>query len=201
MKQTKKITYTAVATAIAVIGLAVSAFIPIFLISTLIAALCFFIAFQCGIPHGLMSIAATLIVTFFITGGLVVVSTSFIFAAMLAAPYSILAHFIKRLDYSKRKSALIRSGIIIIFFNIIFAVIVFALGQFIAEFLFGIDLEQVLELLWGIATGYIILAVLGTILMIFYDYTVILAARILNKHLRFWQEQKSVDRNKDVYEE
>jgi len=143
-----------------------------------------------------MAIAVTLTLSFFITGGLVIVATSFIFAAFLAAPYSILAHFIKKLDYTKKKSALMRAGIVAVFFNAVFAIIVFVMGRFIGEFLFGIELDRMMNILGGVATGYIILAVLGTVIMIFYDFSFIFAAKVLNKHLRFWKEKNDEEDKK-----
>ena len=202
MRQTKKLTYTAVSTAIAVIALTISAFTPVLLIPVLIVALCFFIAFQCSIVHGFLAVAATLTLAFFIAGGSVLTPT-FIFASILASPYAIIAHFIKRLDYSKKKPALIRASIAIVFFNIMFALIVFIISQFLGEFLFNADLNFIFNRLGGIVWGYLILAVLGTALMIFYDITFILAARVLNKHLRFWvervdkKEEENTEENSD----
>ncbi|MCL2556651.1 MAG: hypothetical protein FWE03_06545 [Firmicutes bacterium] len=187
MSQTKKLTYTAIATSIAVISLAISVSLSIQLIPILLAALCFYIAFECSIIHGFLSIAATLTLTFFIAGGLIAV---FIFAAFLAAPYSILAFSIKKITYSAKKTILIRLGIIIVFFNIMFALIVFAMQSFMGDFLFGISLEHIFNLLDGIIIGYIVLAILGTLLMIFYDISFIVIIKTLNKHLRFLNDQK-----------
>ena len=71
-----------------------------------------------------------------------------------------------------------------------FALIVFAMQSFMGDFLFGISLEHIFNLLDGIIIGYIVLAILGTLLMIFYDISFIVIIKTLNKHLRFLNDQK-----------
>ena len=72
-----------------------------------------------------------------------------------------------------------------------FAIIVFLFRAFLGEFLFGVSLDTVFDRLGSMLVGYIVLAALGTLLMIFYDITFVLAAAQVKKHLKIDTNQPS----------
>ena|GEM_PF-1953857 len=200
MRNSRKITYAATSAAIAVICMAVSVFFPVVALAPLmVSALCLYIAFECGIFYGFAAAAVSLLTSFLWFGG-VALNISFLFAAFVAVPYALTAVFIKKLDYSKPKKGLLRAGIIAVFFNIAFAVIVWVFTALWSEFLFGADLGVVFDRAGGAAAGYIVLAVLGTVFMIAYDYAFLLVVKMLNQRLRFLSSPKKNTDDAEPYD-
>jgi len=166
---------------------------PVFALAPLmVAALCFYIAFECGIPYGFVSAATALLTSFFLFSG-AVINITFLFAAFIAVPYAFMAVFLKRLDYSKLKKAVLRAVSAAALFNGLFAVIVWVFTNLWAEFLFGADLTVIFDRLGGAAAGYIILAAAGTIFIVVYDYMFLLAVRLINQRIRFLPPPKKAE--------
>jgi len=153
----RKIAYSATLTAISVIAVIVSRFLPITLSALLVCCACYFFAFfVCGFGYGILTIIASLLTAFFVSG----VSTVLIFAGLVFAPYSIIAFFMKKVYYYK-EGALIRGVVCTAFANIVFAILYFLLQKFIS---------YDLSLLSNKVGGYAVVAILVSVFAIVTDY-------------------------------
>lgn len=124
----KKIAYSATFTAVSVVAIVASRYLPITITALLACSVCYFLCLKrCGIGYGLLCIVASLVVSFVLGG----VGTVFLLDAVLFAPYSLLAFLMKKLPYFGKK-AMIRAGIIVIFANIVFALIYYLLASHIS---------------------------------------------------------------------
>lgn len=186
----KRITTTAVCVALAVICIVLSAYLPLKITTLLVAAVCFFIAFCGGFVYGLLAIAASLLIAFFAAG----INTTFIFTALIFAPYSIFAFALKKLLYNSPKNIALRAALTAVLFNAAFALTVFVFGKYITDYSLG----AVFGAFGGGATAYIIVALIGTVIAVVYDYAFTAAAYILNKRLHFIKEKTNKAEGNDV---
>jgi len=129
-------------------------------------------------------------------GGATVFHPIFLFNLFIAAPFALLASFIKKLDYVGAKNSLIRASISVVFFNVFFAIIVFAFGPFLTDFLFSVSLEQIYESLNGVVFGYIIMAFVGTAVFVFFDFSFVFFYKTLDKRFKFLRIDKGKGVNK-----
>ncbi len=117
--KSRKITYTAVCVAIAVISVLLSQFTPARIVPLILCSLAFYIALtRCGIIYGAISIIAGVSICFFISG----VTATFLFLIIVFAPYSLLAFFMRKLSYSVTAQLLLRLAISAVFFAVAFVV-------------------------------------------------------------------------------
>ena len=73
---TRRITYSAVCTAIAVTVILISHFSPMRIVPLILASLAFYIAFvRCGALYGIVTVAVSVLICFFVSG----INTTFLF--------------------------------------------------------------------------------------------------------------------------
>ncbi len=126
---TRKITYSAVCVAIALVVILVSRFTPARIVPLIIAALSFYIAFvSSGAVYGIITIAVSVTLCFFITG----LGTTFLFLCIVFAPFSIVAYLLRKLNYKIMWQAIVRLAVNAAFFCLAFVVMVL-LADFIAD--------------------------------------------------------------------
>lgn len=178
-KSTRRITYAAVCAALAAICIIAAKFLPLKFTPLMFASVCFFVALQCGFGFGLISMAAAMLISFFLGGiDLPVLLTGFLFA-----PYSIIAYFMQKLSYKKPLSAVLRIVIVAALINAALAAIVFGFFDIPGTFLFGVELSAVFkesQMPWI----YIVVAAAGTVLAVGYDVMFVMAWNVINKRLK-----------------
>ena len=77
---TRRITYSAVCTAIAVTVILISHFSPMRIVPLILASLAFYIAFvRCGALYGIVTVAVSVLICFFVSG----INTTFLFLSSL----------------------------------------------------------------------------------------------------------------------
>ena len=120
VSSTKKITVSAVATALASVCIILTNFVPLRVTLLMFAAGCFYLVFdKAGIVYGLITIAASILISFFTKP----FSSAFFLTCLVFAPYSLIAYFIRKLYYTRVKTALIRLAVMIVFANLAFGAI------------------------------------------------------------------------------
>lgn len=166
----RKIAYSATFTAVSVVAIVASRYLPVTLTALLVCSVCYFLCLiRCGIGYGLLCITASLVASFILGG----VGTVFLLDAVIFAPYSLLAYFIKKLRYLG-KTAVIRAGIIVIFANIVFALTYYLLASHIS-YNFSVMGERF---------GYAVLAVMVSGFALVTDYLFFQATEYFLKRFR-----------------
>ncbi|MDR0426253.1 MAG: hypothetical protein LBH24_03685 [Clostridiales bacterium] len=104
---TRKITYSAVFTAIACIFMALSHLTPATVTMLVIPALCFYLALKkCGVGYGLVTVGISLLTAAAIDG--FVPCASLLIAALVFVPYSLVAFLLQKLSYRVWWQGLVR---------------------------------------------------------------------------------------------
>ena len=156
---TKKITVSAVATALASVCIILTNFIPLRITLLMFAAGCFFVAFdKAGIVFGLITIAASILISFFTKP----FSSAFFLTAIVFAPYSLVAYFMRKLYYTNLKGAAIRLAVSAVFANVAFAAI-WLLIKFV-----GIAIDFSVADVIG-KLGYFLVALILTVFFMLFD--------------------------------
>lgn len=173
LKPSKKIAYSAVAAAIAVVASVITVFLPVKVMPLVLASFCFFLALvKCGIVHGLLTATATVLITF-LAGGL---STSLIFLCITFVPYSLICLLIRRFDYKKWSSALIRAAVAIVFINLSFAAVYFIAKYVVLD---GFDVLAAVG-----KAGYLIAALLVSAVAVLTDFLFVQCDAIITPKIR-----------------
>lgn len=160
-EQTKKLTICAVGAAVSAVCVFITNIVPLSFSLLMFAALCYYIVFlKSGFMYGVVGIVASLLLTFF-TGGLTILSPAFLLTAIVFAPFSILAYFIRNFYFTKVKTALIRIAIIIVFANVSLAIV-----WQVATWITSIDLLAIADLVGG----YWVFAIIFTVLTVVFDF-------------------------------
>lgn len=148
---TRRITYSAVCTAIAVAVILISRFSPMQIVPLIFASLAFYIAFlRCGAVYGIITSAVSILLGFFISG----IGTTFLFLCIVFAPYALIAYFMRKLSYSVMWQAFVRLGVTIVFFAAAFTAIVF-----LTDFIAGTSLMSLIDRVGKIWTVVIVIVV------------------------------------------
>ena len=117
----KKIAYCGACVAVGGIGILISAFTPVQIVSLILVSLALYIAFcRCGLVYGIISTLATVAIAFAVAG----LRITFIFTAILFAPYAIIAFCMRKLSYLKAWQAVIRLVVTALIFTGAFFAIV-----------------------------------------------------------------------------
>ena len=157
--RTRQITVSAVATALASVCIILTNFIPLRVTLLMFAAGCFFVAFdKAGIVFGLLTIAASILISFFTKP----FSSAFFLTAIVFAPYSLIAFFMRKLYYTNLKGAVIRLAVSAVFANIAFAAI-WLLIKF-ASVAIDFSVAEVVGKL-----GYFLVALILTVFFMLFD--------------------------------
>ncbi len=156
---TKKITVSAVATALASVCIILTNFIPLRVTLLMFAAGCFYIVFdKAGIVYGLLTIAASILISFFTKP----FSSAFFLTAIVFAPYSLIAYFMRKLYYTHIKPALIRLAVMAVFSNLTFCAL-YLMVKFLT-----ISLDFAVTDIVG-RLGYALVAVILTVFFMLFD--------------------------------
>ncbi len=160
MTNTRKITYSAVGAAVSAVCIFLTNFGWLKVSLLMAAALCYYIvAVKCGIWYGAASIVVGLVVAASVGG--VFGFSAFLLDAFVFAPYAILAYCIRRLHYTKWKTALLRIVAMAAFANIALCLI-----WFCAKWLTTIDIVAIASKVGG----YPLLALVFTALAVVFDF-------------------------------
>lgn len=107
-ERTRRITYSAVATAIAVVAVLLSNYTPMRIVPLIFASLAIYIAcIRCGIVFGLITAAAAVLIAFALGG----VGTTFLFLCVAFVPYALVAFFMRKLSYRVVWQAIVRIAV------------------------------------------------------------------------------------------
>lgn len=173
LKPSKKIAYSAVAAAIAVVASVITVFLPVKVMPLVLASFCFFLALvKCGVVYGLLTAAATVLITF-LAGGL---STSLIFLCVTFVPYSLICLLMRRFDYKKWSSALIRAAAAIVFINLSFAAVYFIAKYVVLD---GFDVLAAVG-----KAGYLIAALLVSAVAVLTDFLFVQCDAVITPKIR-----------------
>ena len=104
-ERTRRITYSAVATAIAVVAVLLSNYTPMRIVPLIFASLAIYIAcVRCGITFGVIAAVAAVLIAFAVGG----IGTTFLFLCVAFVPYALVAYFMRKLSYRVTWQALVR---------------------------------------------------------------------------------------------
>lgn len=169
----RKIAYAGTTAALAVVCMALSVFLPLKTTPLLVATLCFIVAFsKSGLVYGLLSVAATLLCAFFMGG----INTTFLFTAVLFAPYSLLCFFLNKLDYGKKRNLFVRGAAAALFVNAAAALLLFVLSRYILDY----DLTALKDKIGG----YWVLVLILTLFTVVIDYVFRIGTDYMLKRLK-----------------
>lgn len=145
---TRRITYSAVCTAIAVTVILISHFSPMRIVPLILASLAFYIAFvRCGALYGIVTVAVSVLICFFVSG----INTTFLFLCVVFAPYALIAFFMHKLSYKIMWQAIVRFAVTAVFFAACFAVMVVLI-----DYIVGTSLMTLIEKIGKVWAGVII---------------------------------------------
>ena len=160
----RKIAYAAVGTAIAVVMMVLTCYLPITVAPLVMISLCYnIVSDKCGLGYGIMTILASVGLGFLCCMGNLGVM---LVVVVVFVPYSLLCLPLKRLDYSSLKKAFIRIAVIAVFAALA-VLFVFLLGANVAGY---IDLGALMSDIGGsFAIGYIVVTLAAIILFVCVD--------------------------------
>lgn len=136
-------------------------YVPLRVSLLMFAALCYYIIFcKCGLLFGLLDIAVSLLLTFFI-GAMSPLTPAFLLTAVVFAPYALISYAMKKLYYTKWQTALVRIAVIVVFANLALLFV-----WLLAAYITSIDIAAIL----AAVGGYAVLAVIVTALTLVFDF-------------------------------
>lgn len=128
MNITRKITYSAVFSAISCLFMVLSHATPATVTLLVVPAVCFYLCLKkCGFGYGLITIGLSLFISLLIDG--FVPCASFLFAALYFAPYAVIAFFLQKLTYAVPWQAVLRVVLFGVFFAGMTVLIIFLFDQ------------------------------------------------------------------------
>ncbi|MBR2988390.1 MAG: hypothetical protein IKC64_01550 [Clostridia bacterium] len=156
----KKIAYAGACVAISQIGVLLSAFTPVQIVSLIIVSLAIYVAFRrCGVIYGIISAVACALLTFAITG----VRITFIFTTVLFIPYAVIAYAMHKLPYQPIKFALLRLLIVgITFFS------AFLLITLLFDVIAGTTMATIITKIGIVPTALVVMVVCLPVDLFFY---------------------------------
>ena len=140
-ERTRRITYSAVATAIAVVAVLLSNYTPMRIVPLIFASLAIYIA---GIVFGLITAAAAVLIAFALGG----VGTTFLFLCVAFVPYALVAFFMRKLSYRVVWQAIVRIAVSAALFAGAFTAM-----AFLTDYVAGTSLMTIIEkvgVVWAI---------------------------------------------------
>ena len=175
----RKISYAAVGTAIAVVMMVLTCYLPVTVAPLVMISLCYnIVSEKCGLGYGILTILASVGLGFLCCIGSIGVM---IVVVVVFVPYSLLCLPMKRLDYSSVKKAAIRI-VIIAAFAALAVQFVFLLGANVAGY---IDLAALMSDIGGsFAIGYIVVTLVAVILFVCIDLLFINVGKQIVKKLK-----------------
>lgn len=183
MSLSRKIAYSATFTAFSVIAVVISRFLPLTFFALIAPCVCCFLAcIVCGLGYGFLTVIASLLTAFLLSG----INTVFILDAILFLPYSLVAYFMRKIKYRGVGMA-IRSVTVIAMANVAVAICYFALSKFM-----DFDLSVVLQKIGG----YAVFAVMFSVAAVIIDYLFSVATEYMVqkfglKNLAGWGKEKT----------
>lgn len=175
-KPSRRIAYAAAGTAIASVAAIATVYLPAKILPLVLASFCFFLVFvKCGILHGAVCAAATMLLTFFCGGA----GTSLVMLAVCFFPYSLLCLLLRRFDYKKPISALIRAASVAAFVNVAFAAV-----YFIAKYavLGGMDIIGAVNGLGKL--GYLFAALIVSAVAVVTDVLFVMSDKVITPKIK-----------------
>lgn len=175
----RKIAYSAVGTAIAVVMMVLTCYLPLTVAPLVMISLCYnIVSEKCGLGYGIMTIIASvglgLLCCMSNIGVMLIVAVVFV-------PYSLICLPLKKLDYSSLKKALIRI-VIIAAFGALCVLWVYLLGSIVAGF---VDLESLIGNIGSsFAIGYTVITLIAVILFVCVDLLFINVGKQIVKKLK-----------------
>lgn len=153
-----------------------TAYLPLSFMPLFLAAFCIFVACKrAGLPYGILCAAASVGLMFLMTG----LSVKWLVFVLMFAPYGVVAYLLHPFTYYKVKSALIRGGIMLVYFNVMFGAVYAVTANVMSVGLDGINILQ-----WSAKVGgYAVLAVIATLVLLPLDVILTGMAAIVLKRL------------------
>lgn len=138
-ERTRRITYSAVATAIAVVAVLLSNYTPMRIVPLIFASLAIYIAcIRCGIVFGIIAAVASVLIAFAVGG----IAATFLFLCIAFVPYALVAYFMRGLSYRVTWQALVRIAVAAALFAAAFTAMAF-LTDYVAGTSFMTVIEKV----------------------------------------------------------
>ncbi len=136
-ERTRKITYSAVCTALAVVVTLIALFTPVNIVPLIGASFAVYVAFmRCGIGYGVITALVTAFLCFIIAG----LNVTFIFLVIVFLPYALVVFLMRKLSYHVTWQAAVRIACSTLFFVITCTIII---G--FTDFLTGTDIMAIAD--------------------------------------------------------
>ena len=160
----RNVAITGTLTAISVVMMALTCYLPLTIAPLVVISLCYNLAFEkCGVPYGVMGILASVGVGFLVCAANVEI---LLIVTVVFVPYSLLSLLMRKLDYSTMKKAIVRI-VIVTAFGALEVLFVYLLGALVAGY---IDLSGIIGKIGGeFALGYVIITLISIIIFVCVD--------------------------------
>lgn len=177
--QGRKIAYTAVGTALSLVMIALTCYLPLTVAPLVMVSLCYnIVAEKCGIGYGILCMMASVGLGFVVCIGAIGVM---LIVVVVFVPYSIICVFLRKIDFSSIKNTLIRIGIIAAF-AALETFFVYLLGSLIVGYVdFGAIIDKIGS---AFAVGYLVITLIVVVLFIAIDWMFVTFSKIIVKKLK-----------------
>ncbi len=175
----RKIAYSAVGTALSLIMIALTCYLPLTAAPLVMISLSFNIVTEkCGLGYGIMCMLASVGLGFVICIGAIGVM---LIVVVVFVPYSLLCVFLRKLDYSSVKKALLRMPIIAAF-AALETFFVWLLGSVVVGY---VDITGIIQRIGGaFAAGYIVVTLIAVLIFEAIDWMFVTFGKAIVKKLK-----------------
>lgn len=174
----KKIATAAVGTALAVVMITLTCYLPLTVLPLVMISLCFNIVTErCGVWYGFASALAAVGLGFLVCAGNIAVM---LIVVVVFVPYSVLCFCLRRLDYGSVKKALLRAAIVVAYASLDLF-FVFLLGELVAAYA---PLEDIFARIGGFAVGYAVCTLVFDVLFVCIDWMFVLCGKWIVRKLK-----------------
>ena len=181
MPPARKVAYSAIGAALSVVMITIAAWLPVTVAPLVLISVCYnIVAEKCGIGYGLITMVVSVALGFLCSAANIAV---LVLIAVVFVPYSLLCMLIRRLDYRRVPSAIVRL-IVVAAFAALEVLVVYNIGNALVGVNDYVDLSNIISFIAGgnFGIGYTMVTLLAVVLFVLVDLVyVYFCRRIVTK--------------------
>lgn len=181
MPPARKVAYSAIGAALSVVMITIAAWLPVTVAPLVLISVCYnIVAEKCGIGYGLITMVVSVALGFLCSAANIAV---LVLIAVVFVPYSLLCMLIRRLDYRRVPSAIVRL-IVVAAFAALEVLVVYNIGNALVGVNDYVDLANIISFIAGgnFGIGYTMVTLLAVVLFVLVDLVyVYFCRRIVTK--------------------
>ena len=181
MPPARKVAYSAIGAALSVVMITIAAWLPVTVAPLVLISVCYnIVAEKCGIGYGLITMVVSVALGFLCSAANIAV---LVLIAVVFVPYSLLCMLIRRLDYRRVPSAIVRL-IVVAAFAALEVLVVYNIGNALVGVNDYVDLANITSFIAGgnFSIGYTMVTLLAVVLFVLVDFVyVYFCRRIVTK--------------------